>query len=330
MSENTPGSDPIYKRLYAFPEMVADLLRSVLPAAAFDALDLSTLDKVSASYVGDDYRRRRGDTVWRVDAAGRRTYVLVLLEFQSSSDATMALRVMEYTVLLYKELLHNKRATLGDLPPVLPIVLYNGERPWSAKQDVADLIGETGPALLPYQLSQRHLVVDERHAEADYAGELTRAVALLEQSSLPEHLARVAGHLADLVRGPDRDELRRTFQDWLRVLFERMQRESGEESPAPPELTLEEMKMTLEERVARWPEEWKQRGVEQGIRQGLAHQRDLVLRQAEARFGARTAERLSASLQREEDPQRLDAIALAVVQCETGDELLRQAREAKS
>ena len=83
MSENTPGSDPIYKRLYAFPEMVADLLRSVLPAAVFDALDLSTLDKVPASYVGDDFRQRHGDAVWRVYAAGRWTYVLVLLEFQS-------------------------------------------------------------------------------------------------------------------------------------------------------------------------------------------------------------------------------------------------------
>ena len=159
MSENTPGSDPIYKRLYAFPEMVADLLRSVLPAAAFDALDLSTLDKVPASYVGDDFRQRHGDAVWRVYAAGRWTYVLVLLEFQSSSDAAMALRVLEYTVMLYKELLRTKRATLGDLPPVLPIVLYNGESPWSAAQDVADLIGETGPALLAYQPSQRHLVL---------------------------------------------------------------------------------------------------------------------------------------------------------------------------
>ena len=40
----------------------------------------------------------------------------------------------------------------------------------------------------------------------------------------------------------------------------------------------------------------------------------------------RTAERLAASLQQEEDPQRLDAIALAVVRCETGDELIRQTR----
>ena len=104
MSDKAPGSDPIYKRLYAFPEMVADLLRSVLPADALGTLDLSTLDKMSASYVGDNYRRRRGDAVGRVRRADRWAYVMVLLEFQSSSDAAMALRVMEYTVMLYKEL----------------------------------------------------------------------------------------------------------------------------------------------------------------------------------------------------------------------------------
>ena len=53
-------------------------------------------------------------------------------------------------------------------------------------------------------------------------------------------------------------------------------------------------------------------------------------RQAEARFGARTAERLSASLRREDDPRRLDAIAMAVVRCETGEELIRQARQGSS
>ena len=37
-------------------------------------------------------------------------------------------------------------------------------------------------------------------------------------------------------------------------------------------------------------------------------------------------DRLFAALRREDDPLRLDAIALAVVYCETGDELLRQAR----
>ena len=220
--ERTPGSDPIYKRLYAFPEMVADLLRSVLPADALGTLNLSTLDKVPASYVGDDYRQRHGDTVWRVQRAGRWTYVLVLLEFQSSSDATMALRVLEYTAMLYRELLRRKLAEPGRLPPVLPIVLYNGESPWGAKRNIGELIEEPGPALLPYQPSQRYAMVDERHAKADYAGELTQAVALLEQSGLPADLARVAAVLADLVGGPDADELRCAFADWMWVLFRRM------------------------------------------------------------------------------------------------------------
>ena len=340
-----PGSDPIYKRLYAFPEMVADLLRSVLPADALEALDMDTLAKVSASYVGDDYRQRHGDTVWRVERAGRWTYVLVLLEFQSSSDATMALRVLEYTAMLYRESLRAGEASPGRLPPVLPIVLYNGESPWSAAQDVGELIEESGPALLAYQPSQRYAMVDERHASADYAGERTRAVALLEQSRSPADLASVAGVLVGILGGPDADELRRAFADWLWVLFRRMH--SPEESPVPPpELTLEDVRMTLEERVARWPEQWRQqgieegmergieqgmeRGVEEGIAQGLAQQRERLRRQAEARFGARTAERLSASLRREDDPQRLDAIAVAVVRCETGEELIRHARQPSS
>ena len=82
--------------------------------------------------------------------------------------------------------------------------------------------------------------------------------------------------------------------------------------------------MTLEERVIGWREAAVQQGVEQGLRQ----ERGLLRRQAEARFGEDTAERLFALLAREDDPRRLDAIGLAIVRCETGDDLLQQARRA--
>ena len=68
MNESDPGSDPVYKRLHAFREMGADLLRSVLPADALDAVDLRSLEKVPASYVGDDFRQRHGDAAWRLRA----------------------------------------------------------------------------------------------------------------------------------------------------------------------------------------------------------------------------------------------------------------------
>ena len=89
--------------------------------------------------------------------------------------------------------------------------------------------------------------------------------------------------------------------------------------------------MTLEERVAQWPEQWKREGIEQGKQQGIVQgRRELLRSQAEVRFGTPTAERLFASLQREDDPQRLDAIGKAVVRCETADELLRQVNHVTS
>ena len=242
MNQNAPGSDPVYKRLYSFREMVADLLRSVLPAEALGAVDLRSLEKVPASYVGDDFRQRHGDMVWRLRAAGADggwACALVLLEFQSSSDGIMALRILQYTAMLYHELLRGGSVKAGQLPPVLPVVLYNGESPWRAARDVGELIAPTGPALAAYQPSQSYAVVDARHATVEYAGELTRAVALLERSRSPADLARVAEHLAGILGGPDQRELRRTFADWLWVLCTRLT--NADESPlaTPPGLTLE-------------------------------------------------------------------------------------------
>ncbi len=93
--------------------------------------------------------------------------------------------------------------------------------------------------------------------------------------------------------------------------------------------------MTLEERVISWREAAVQEGFEQGLRQGveqgrqqsIERERVLLRRLAETLFDAPTAERLFALLAREDDPQRLDAIGEAIVRCETGDELLQQARQ---
>ena len=150
MKQKTPGSDPIYKRLYAFAEMVEDLLRSLFPRELTDAVDWPSLGRLPAEYVGDDFRRRHGDAVWRVrlrdgDERGEWLYVLVLLEFQSTTDEMMALRVLQYTAMLYQELVRESRrarsargkrragkgaAKPERLPPVLPVVLYNGDAKW--------------------------------------------------------------------------------------------------------------------------------------------------------------------------------------------------------
>jgi len=68
-------------------------------------------------------------------------YVYLLLEFQSQPDPWMALRLLVYVGLLYQELVKGDALTGdGHLPPVLPLVLYNGSRPWAGAEEISELV----------------------------------------------------------------------------------------------------------------------------------------------------------------------------------------------
>ena len=326
--------DENYKRLFAFRRLVEDLLRGFVAGPWIDALDFSTLEKLPSEYVSDELLARRGDAVWRVRFRGRRLYLLVLLEFQSQSEPRMALRMLTYTSLLYEELVRNGAVGKGEpLPAVLPVVLYNGESAWGAARDVGELIAPAGPELAPYRPAQRYIVVDERHGGEDDVpggGNLMTAVVNLERCrSLPE-LLRVTVVLQEWLTGAD-EGLRRAFADWVRRLTERL---APDGAALPPMRTLEEVRMTLEERVAEWPKQWFREGVEQGLEQGreqgleqgreqgLVQQRALLFRLATRRFGAETAGRLSEALARVADPERLAEAGEWLVRCDTGVELL--------
>ena len=123
--------DPAYKLLFARPRMVCDLLDGFAARGWSGALDFDTVAPLRASFVSEDLQQRHGDLVWRIRFRdGGWLYLVLLLEFQATVDPAMALRMLTYTALLYQRLeadgvLLDRRA----LPPVLPVVLYNGRRP---------------------------------------------------------------------------------------------------------------------------------------------------------------------------------------------------------
>ena len=314
--------DETYKKLFAYPRMVEDLLRGFVAGLRVDDIDFSTLHKLSAEYVSDDLLRRHGDAVWRVRLRERWLYLVVLLEFQSRDEPRMALRILTYTGLLYEELVRNGEVASGELlPAVLPVVLYNGARPWKAAREMRELIATVGPDLTRYQPAQRYHVVDERHlAENGLPSDnLMTSVVALEQSGSAQDLARVVEALQAKLGGSDETGLRQAFIDWVRQAAERV---------APPGRwvrpvrTLEELKMTLVERAAEWPKQWLQEGIEQGIEQGLTHERALLRRQAALRFGEEAAARAAPALARIADPEGLATAGDWIVRAGDGDELV--------
>ena len=329
--------DASFKLWYDHPRMVEDLLRGFVPANLVGAFDFDTLEQMPAQYVDEGLRQSRGDAAWRVrfrDAGpGGWLYLLVLLEFQSTTDRFIAARVLAYTGQMYLKLIRNGEvAEDGRLPPVLPVVIYNGRSRWTAADEVGDIVATVGAGLAPFQPRQRYLLLDE-HAQRveDLPGDnVVTAQIALEQGSV-EALAPVLRGLGALLSGPRHASLRRAFAEWTRQVVEGSGLASAQ--PGLPGVLrrleeageLEEMGTLLAERIDEFAEKRAaERAAEQHAR-GLEQERALLARQAARKFGAETAERLAALLAGIDDAERLAGIGEAVIDCADGDALLARA-----
>ncbi len=258
-----------------------------------DTLRLETLQRVSGSYISESGEARYKDMVWKVRLADRWLYLYLLLEFQSRPDHWMALRMQVYVSLLLHDLQRqNQLSPEGRLPPVLPIVLYNGEEAWRAATDLADLLTIAPEALRPFQPGQRYLLI-ERSAYApgrlDNTTNLVAALFGLEHSRTPQDMERVLLSLSESLAEARYASLRRDFS-----LFASWQLRRKVKDPTIPEIAdLLEIRNMLEEHGLDWWERWKQEGLREGKREGEAH---LLHRVLERRFGPLPAwadERLS-------------------------------------
>ncbi len=129
-------SDESGKRLFSHRRMVADLVRLLGDPWVGD-LDLDRLERLPAEHVADGLRVRRADLPWWAPfkpGAGRPagTGVMFHIEFQSSPDARMAERLLEYVVLLRGDLRRSgwMAADGGRVVAHVPLVVYNGSARW--------------------------------------------------------------------------------------------------------------------------------------------------------------------------------------------------------
>ena len=252
--------------------MVEGLLRDFVHEDWLTLIDFSTLEKQGGSYVTDDLREREDDIIWRVRVAGEWLYVYLLIEFQSQIDPWMAVRIMVYTGLLYQDLIKSGAVAAGQqLPPVFPLVLYNGSGRWTAARDIAELIVPLPNALARYRPHHRYHLIDEgRIGEATLEQATSVAAELVRLENLaaegPEALRPILRRLGTRLRGPGSASLRRALTVWFaRVLLRRLL--PGENLPLLHDLG--EVETMLSEHVDEWTQKWKREGLREGKLEGL-------------------------------------------------------------
>ena len=272
--------DSGYHLLFSHPKMVADFLSGFVKEPWVGDLDLSTLERVNAKFHADGLERRDGDVIWKVRRRdGGEAYLYFVIEFQSSNDKWMALRVAVYVLLLYLHLIREGSiAANGLLPPVYAVVIYNGDTKWSAKLDLGELVAP-GPNGRPWPWRPRfryHILDEQRHDPDRLQGmdNLVAVLILMEKCRSVQELKTLVDRAVALLGHDAYTSLRRAFATMLKSVLAPAR---GIDLSAVNVGELSEVRDMLAERVKEWTREWRAEGEAKG-------KADTLLRQLHRRF----------------------------------------------
>ncbi len=89
----------------------------------------------------------KGISIYRGKIIGEEDLFFVLIKLQSRVDFTMPYRLLLYMMEIWRDVFRNTPKKIRErknfrLPPVIPIVLYNGKYTWTAAKSFKDMIAQ--------------------------------------------------------------------------------------------------------------------------------------------------------------------------------------------
>ena len=264
--------DTGYKELFSYPEFVQQLIEGFAPAEIAQLMDFSTLKSHSGHYITPLFEEKIEDVVWSVNVnwqgMTQEVYLYILLEFQSSVDRTMPVRLMHYAACFYSELFKQKVITPGQgLPPVFPVVLYNGSARWAASLDLYDMIMPEPPGLLQvYQPRMRYYLVDEGRYTDEELGlvqsPLSGVFSIEKASKNRQGLQQAVDWVVAIIQAdPHKERIDKIITRWLKRHLQRL----GAEVDLNQLNSLVEDKDMLAENLQNWAQQERQEGEKLGI-----------------------------------------------------------------
>ena len=213
--------DTSYRFLLSSKKLFVELLRSFINKGWVQAVNEEHVQEIPHSFVLQDFKRQEADLVYRVNLNGQDVVFYLLLEMQSRVDFRMPYRLLLYQVEIWRYLLQNEEGSLSNrktfqLPPIIPIVLYNGKQKWTAELEFRKLLANEnlfGTELLNFE----YLLIDvERYTEEELLSlsNTIGSVFLLDQTEDQEQLLNRLGKLMNTIQRLPADSQQK-FVAWM-------------------------------------------------------------------------------------------------------------------
>lgn len=218
--------DSLFRDTFGQPEHAAPLLRALLPAPLAAAIDWQTLEPLPEPQVDERQRNQQVDLLFVANVAERPAVLYVVVEHKARPDRWTALQVLAYVVGVWRDL-SRRRPRPRRLPPILPIVVSFGRRPWRTSADLASLLALDG-VLDPMRSALRAAMPQFRLTPHDFATKTAAEVRAMGLSLLG--LWTIAAQRFVAPVGRDDDAAIRAIAEWADVARQLIVADTGQQA----------------------------------------------------------------------------------------------------
>ena len=208
--------DSGYKKLFSNRTIFRQLIETFVNQEWVHSLDFDNCEPLDKSFISEHYKETESDLIYKVQFHDREVYIYILIEFQSTVDPFMALRVLNYITNFYMDFLVNNSG-VSKLPAVFPIVLYNGSARWTAPVNLSGLIEQT-PPLGRFTLDFEYFLIAENRYSQEALLNIRNIVSTLFLAESHYDLEVLEAELLNVFSSEADRQAVSLFLNWFRQL----------------------------------------------------------------------------------------------------------------
>lgn len=151
--------------------MAVDFLENYLPNSILKEIDLTDIKVAKDSFIDKELEESFSDILYNVSIDGKEGFVYLLFEHKSYFDKMTPVQMLGYILDIWK--LYDKQNKNEKLPPIIPILIYHGNRKWKYGNSLSELIEATSEAISDYIPGYNYLLYDfSNYSDAEIKGQI--------------------------------------------------------------------------------------------------------------------------------------------------------------